>query len=497
MEDTRAKKRLSLLLPAIGLGVAFDLYGICLWGGSQLFLGVLDGAQTHIYVVTCFAGSLIGFLARPLAALVNKSVARLYDPGIYIAGVLGLGLLLLASFNSNVPVLIGAGLLVGFMISALFMFWFGRVATCTPKTSRTIFVLGMFFSAALNAVFYFVPSGYLLRIVSPVLGTTSLALCALDWLQTRPHTRPPNDLARSHTPYIKAHVLSLSFRELLAPLACALALLLVVPTINYVALEDSLEWQSRYSIILGAQVFAAIVLLILLNAVKRDPLMVIAFIGAVPLLAVALFLFPFLGAGYQYALLLTGSFLHFIVTVLLMVDCAKIAAAENVDPTVIYGPCGALTFIVTYLAAQVMDGILRSSISRDIQMVSTAFFLIYVFGAVFLFVQNRKRERQQSGTEEGGLEASSPRTRVMRWNQDGSEMACCRYIQHQYKLSDRETEIMERLLRGKSAPAIARDLVISPNTVRSHIKRLYRALGVHSRQDLIEHFETLLDEFAH
>ena len=52
-------------------------------------------------------------------------------------------------------------------------------------------------------------------------------------------------------------------------------------------------------------------------------------------------------------------------------------------------------------------------------------------------------------------------------------------------LSDRQSEIVRRVLRGERAPAIARDLFISPSTVRNHLSTIYRRLGVHSQSELL------------
>ena len=50
----------------------------------------------------------------------------------------------------------------------------------------------------------------------------------------------------------------------------------------------------------------------------------------------------------------------------------------------------------------------------------------------------------------------------------------------------RETEILAMLARGRSAPFIAQELVISPNTVKTHVKHIYAKLGAHSQQEIID-----------
>jgi PAS domain S-box-containing protein len=52
-------------------------------------------------------------------------------------------------------------------------------------------------------------------------------------------------------------------------------------------------------------------------------------------------------------------------------------------------------------------------------------------------------------------------------------------------LTPRQAEILTLLERGKSTEQIARHLHISPETVRNHIRRLLRTLGVHSRLEAV------------
>ena len=52
-------------------------------------------------------------------------------------------------------------------------------------------------------------------------------------------------------------------------------------------------------------------------------------------------------------------------------------------------------------------------------------------------------------------------------------------------LTLRETEILTAFAKGYSYKATARELSISTNTVPSHIKNIYRKLGVHSRSEAV------------
>jgi DNA-binding CsgD family transcriptional regulator len=62
-------------------------------------------------------------------------------------------------------------------------------------------------------------------------------------------------------------------------------------------------------------------------------------------------------------------------------------------------------------------------------------------------------------------------------------------------LSIREREIMQLILDGNRISTIASSLFLSENTVRNHLKRVYRKLGVGSIGELRESFQTGRSDF--
>ena len=79
-----------------------------------------------------------------------------------------------------------------------------------------------------------------------------------------------------------------------------------------------------------------------------------------------------------------------------------------------------------------------------------------------------------------GLEKKLP---AKQYNDDVLERQCAQAARAG-RLTPREADILLRLMRGQSAAQIAEDETVTINTVRTHIARIHRKLGVHSQAEL-------------
>ena len=57
---------------------------------------------------------------------------------------------------------------------------------------------------------------------------------------------------------------------------------------------------------------------------------------------------------------------------------------------------------------------------------------------------------------------------------------------HNSPLTNRETEVLEHLAKGKSYSVIADELFVHRETIKSHIKKIYQKLQVNSKAQAIE-----------
>jgi two-component system nitrate/nitrite response regulator NarL len=79
--------------------------------------------------------------------------------------------------------------------------------------------------------------------------------------------------------------------------------------------------------------------------------------------------------------------------------------------------------------------------------------------------------------------------RLRRTPEDGNGMRPVKST-----LTDREWEILDLICAGSTTREMADDLFLSTETVNSHVKRILRKLGVHSRGDAVEAASALRGE---
>lgn len=58
------------------------------------------------------------------------------------------------------------------------------------------------------------------------------------------------------------------------------------------------------------------------------------------------------------------------------------------------------------------------------------------------------------------------------------------------ELSPRQWEVLTRLLHGERVPRIAEELFLSQSTVRNHLADMFKKMGVHSQEELLDLFRT-------
>lgn len=238
-----------------------------------------------------------------------------------------------------------------------------------------------------------------------------------------------------------------------------------------------------------------------------------------PPLVCCLALLPTLGVHYLSAFAAITYMLFSFSQMTLMVQCLQASHDRGVDVTFTYGLCGGLAVTLQCMGLLAGWGLGLAG-TTDAEDVSTAALLcacimgmaLYLvwgggkamhvadeaeflslapqserthgfgrdIGHVFTPLRGRRaalasHAAGQTQNARGSVSVPALRDRVSKQ---------CEAIRLHYRLSMREAEVMEHIARGDTVPRIAAELEVSENTVRTHAKRIYAKLGIHSKQEL-------------
>lgn len=207
-------------------------------------------------------------------------------------------------------------------------------------------------------------------------------------------------------------------------------------------------------------------------------------------------------AGALFALLIC------FVT-LAMVQCAQASQSRGVNPLVFYGAFIGVVWLMHDVGFFFFGNLLRQSgLNPDSALLAGALLASVVLGLAlfagvggFLPVSSPSvKNRIMAENIELISTPSSPATRkrVVGIFEDEEPSLKdqlskkCAAMAGYCGLTNREAQIMELVARGMTVRAMAEKLVVSENTVRSHMKSIYAKLGIHKKQELID----ALDDFS-
>ena len=255
---------------------------------------------------------------------------------------------------------------------------------------------------------------------------------------------------------------------------------------------------------------AAILVLPLVLVKMERPLMPLIYDVILPIFsAVLLVLYALMTAVDSSWLATMGTYIFYSALVVLALAClCAMAHAREFSPTLIWSTTAAFFAFLSLLG--ILTGTLDAFEEDDgdaiMQVVNTIYF---AFVLIVPILQAWMRKKDESGKDiqsieslesieiaesaEAGLgaqtaqKAETPTSRPVA-NADLRER--CDHVAERCGLSPRETEVLAYLGRGHGVAFVAESLVVSESTVRTHVKNIYRKLGVSSREELLEFIDS-------
>lgn len=356
--------------------------------------------------------------------------------------------------------------------------WLRLLTMQRYRKAQWLLALGSIIPTAMMFVFNAIPSivarGFITFVVLAPLSVLLLAI------NVRVNKIEDED-GRTPTTNESLKVLG---KDILLPIVCAMALVLITP-IASTAFGNSENSVLSGGIILSlAHACSLLILMVIWFIFNKDTTLPQLYCVFLPIFASLIFLLPLFAPEQMWIVLFIGDGSFFFVSILMVTTSLLVSHKHHVSSVSIYG----LFAGCVYFSNVVQLGLELFSENGTINFepYAAALLLLYVLviPAFFIVAANRNRKARNTNVEE-------PSDTML----SDTETACS-HIAIQRSLSSRQAEILSLIALGRDVERIAKALHLSPNTIRSYRKSLYAALGIHSKQELIDLVETEKKECA-
>lgn len=231
-----------------------------------------------------------------------------------------------------------------------------------------------------------------------------------------------------------------------------------------------------------AVVPAAVVLLFIFLNTKRFNISVLLRM-ALPLMLAGFLLVSFI-PGELHAVssfMLYSGFATMEMLLLLMV--CTIAYSSGTSAIWLFGVLGGTQFLARSIGSQLGGFALSFSGGSQYTLMSIGAIVAVVLVSLTLMSEKSLfsfwgAKATAKDTEGGSAE------RVGETSADSSLEVRINALSATYALTDRETEVLYLVIKGKTNNQIARDMFISIGTVKAHLYHIYQKIGIHTRKEL-------------
>ena len=499
-----ARKNSSRIIPCVGYGLFLATNATVAWGGVFPFIpmrfqtpdiiSIFSITQSCVFAVSFFLSAL-GSYFFPTAA------KRFLVWAACVPYVAGWCCLIAAMYLSDAALALSCcgGGFIGFGSAGFFMMWQRVFAAKKANEGNRELIVGTLIAPLIYFALYLIPIAVTTFLI-PSVFLSLFGLCLVIGSREANLSQPMFTDAPHEHPQVYVCAVKDYWRSAVSvgslAFACGVvrAIVLETPAVG-----------SMVNMISMAALFASAGLMLIIWQFK--PLRInlaLYFRVFFPFVTTAFFILPSLGSAY--ASLLAGILyaLFGCSIVLTMIQCAQASRDRGINPVFIYG-------IVAGIVYSFHDiGYIGGSYAREVSLLgvdplaATAFLSIYLLGIMFFVVQGGFKSALSPSAQASKVELIPTSARALRNRPSAGAVQSvpanlvsaspyqdrlskqCMLLQKQFKLSDREREIVEGLAHGNTVAGISELLGLSESTVRTHTRRLYAKLDVHKKQELLD-----------
>lgn len=482
------------VLEILGFGFALGLLFLLLWGGPWVAFGPAYALGGQEYAVGLHIGLATGFVIfsfRRAQRLLGGVLASIVAFVLACAGFAVPAII--ERFITSSSFLLVSGLsafVVALGLSILISCSLYRLASEGTPTRRVMFLA----SAAIGLAIY--------AIVTNVVGDPALfgMICLVATLLAtvltglaHPRKVPENPSQTGKSPDGEGNESETRFGGLTAGRMLELVLCVFLLEAECVMISQMGQVMQNYQIAMA--LVTGLLVALLWFGLHVSPSVSDSYLVLFPVVATMLLAFPFMGPQLQAFVIFADIVIMQGVLVLVAVD--PLGSSDELNPSLSFTLTAILlaafhvSSVIGLLAGQMVQAIVHDPLSWPFILSIAGVYLFSVL-AFFLMWRRMKTSASRNRSSERDSDASVPAEESENAPNDDAlpsrDMISirCEKAAVDYNLSEREREVLELLMRGRDVPAIARIASISQNTVRYHMKNLYRIFDVHSKQDLID-----------
>ena len=534
---------------SLGYALFLAINAAGVWGGVFPFLPM--GFQTSEIVFWFFLSQSLVFSLSYFAS----ALGVYFFPGptrrfvVMLASVpyfLGWCCLIAAIYLDalSLPLVVAGGGMLGLGSAGFFMLWQRLFSSFDADRGSRDLIVGTAYAAVMYFALYLIPqavTAYLIPLVFLPLFGLAIVLKSREIDRDQPMFE---DVPRDH-PRVYRSVI----RDYWRSAFCVGALGFCTGIMRSLAIGEPQVGALVNVMSMAGALVAAVVVLVLWQYKNLRLNVVGAYRVVFPFVITSFLLLPFLMTSYAQWLAAILYAVYSVAIMLMMVQCAQASRDRGINPVFIYGFFGGVVYAlhdVGFIGGSFAEQIMITGIEP---LAVVALVAVYLLGLMYFVGQGgfRKIFGRDNGAESielvalrpagksGKAKAPAPpsadapvsgesarpaqQRRSARQGNAGSSQGKSAATQRQpwpdsqrrgdapvyqdriskqaellrqhYRLSARETEVMELIARGNTVARIAEDLVVSENTIRTHSKRIYTKLDIHKKQELLD----LMDSF--
>lgn len=431
----------------LGSNLTYLIIGIC---GIALGLGFRkSAAQLPSAAIAAIAG-VCYVAASALFVLLSKLPSDYLDPGY-------------ATISYIWPVFAGVGQ------TLLFLEWMKAFGRTGPKKTIALVVCGSLLGTALIFSLNFIPQA--IRELMPATIGACGALCAfLMAKQPASNDHAPNATAafsgKTRAPWkllVTAAVAGFSFG-----------------TFQSLSFTGSFGTEAWYTFgVVGFLVASILFALITLGLKMNFNYMIYRISFVIMATGAFLCLFGVEVSAWGYGMYCVG---YRCFDMLIWCLCAYLIRHRSVSPVWLGGLCVGTLLFGRFLGFEVFTILHPLSVSTGASLLVASVLFLLMLTALLLVSHNNLLEAwgmAKPGEAPGDAEILA---------------SCCAQIGVIYHLSDREKDVLHHIAQGKSRAGIGVELVLSEETVKTHIRHIYQKCDIHSRKELDEMVEARVRE---